>query len=117
MPKKTLGEDKSEVKKLRRQAGFWLKTKRQSAGLTQKDLAKTLQLEYYTFISQIESGHGRVPSALFQPWAQALDIPAETFAQKMLEFYDPHTFVALGFHSNDPLVQAIAGGHNEVSTA
>ena len=92
------------MKRLRRRAGQWLKSKRNAVDLTQKDLAKELGLEYYTFISQIESGHGRVPSSLYERWAAGLQIPGPDFARKMLEFYDPHAFQALGFESAEPLV-------------
>ena len=94
-------------KQLRRQAGKWLKTRRKQAELTQKDLAKQLNLEYYTFISQIESGHGRVPSSLYRQWAQALGLASPEFALKMIEFYDPHTFEALGYETTEPLAAAL----------
>ena len=102
------GDQSSDaMKRLRRRAGQWLKDRRNGVKLTQKDLAKALGLEYYTFVSQIESGHGRVPSSLYQDWAASLQIPGPEFARKMLEFYDPHAFRALGFTSTDPLVQEV----------
>ena len=95
------------IKRLRRRAGAWLKTQRNAVGLTQKDLAKELGLEYYTFVSQIESGHGRVPSNLYESWAACLKMPAPEFAQKMLEFYDPYAFRALGFDVTESLAQDV----------
>ncbi len=86
---------------MRRKAGYWLKKKRQAAALTQKDLANRLGLDYYTFISQIESGHARVPSSLFLAWAEALTVDGPEFARTMLEFYDPHAYQALGFESTE----------------
>ena len=50
-----------EAKKLRRQAGTWLKELRGRAGLSQIELAERLGLKYYTFVSQVENGFGRVP--------------------------------------------------------
>lgn len=51
----------SEAQKLRQEAGRWLKQMRESQNLSQRELARRLELDYYTFISQIESGRGRVP--------------------------------------------------------
>jgi len=96
-----MGQSPDQAKALRKKAGKWLKIKRQAAALTQKDLAKKLGLDYYTFISQIESGHARVPSSLFPSWAQALGVEGPEFARKMLEFYDPHAYQALGFEVTD----------------
>ena len=90
-----------EARRLRKQAGQWLKSKRIAAGLTQKELASRVDLEYYTFVSQIEGGQGRVPSNLYPVWAQTLGLDVREFAKKMLEFYDPHTHQALGFASTE----------------
>ena len=49
------------TKTLRREAGRWLKTAREAAGLTQAELAEKTGLRYYTFVSQVENGLGRVP--------------------------------------------------------
>jgi DNA-binding XRE family transcriptional regulator len=46
---------------LRKRAGAYLKGLRNEQKLTQTDLAKRLGLEYYTFISQVETGLVRVP--------------------------------------------------------
>ena len=60
-------------KALRRQAGQWLKMLRENAGMTQAELAERVGLRYYTFISQVESGLGRVPIEMQAAWAAALD--------------------------------------------
>lgn len=86
-----------EARRLRKLAGQWLRSKRTAAGLTQKELANRVGLEYYTFVSQIEGGQGRVPSNLYPVWARTLGLDLKDFAKKMLEFYDPHTHHALGF--------------------
>ncbi len=95
------GQKPDQAKDLRRKAGHWLKKKRQAAALTQKDLAGKLNLDYYTFISQIESGHARVPSSLFPSWAEAVGVDGPAFARKMIEFYDPHAYLALGFEPTE----------------
>ena len=62
------------AKQLRKEAGMWLKELRQQAGLSQIELAARLQLKYYTFISQIETGYGRVPTEAMEAWAKALGV-------------------------------------------
>ena len=42
--------------------GTWLKELRARAGLSQIELAGILGFKYYTFISQVENGFGRVPT-------------------------------------------------------
>ena len=62
----------SEAKQLRKQAGGWLKELRAAAGLSQIQLAQILGFKYYTFISQVENGFGRVPTESMEAWARAL---------------------------------------------
>jgi transcriptional regulator with XRE-family HTH domain len=78
-----------EAKELRRQAGAWLKELRSAAGLSQLELARRLDFKYYTFVSQIENGFGRVPTECMEAWAQALGVPPTEFARRLLSFYDP----------------------------
>jgi transcriptional regulator with XRE-family HTH domain len=73
----------------RRRAGAWLKELRAQAGLSQVELAQQLGLKYYTFVSQVENGFGRVPTDSMEGWARALGIPASDFARQLLSFYDP----------------------------
>jgi transcriptional regulator with XRE-family HTH domain len=78
-----------EAKELRREAGNWLKEHRKAAGLSQMDLAQSLGLKYYTFVSQVENGFGRVPTESMEAWARALDVNPAQFARKLLSYYDP----------------------------
>jgi transcriptional regulator with XRE-family HTH domain len=78
-----------ETKKLRREAGTWLKELRAKAGLSQIELAEKLGLKYYTFISQVENGFGRVPTDSMEAWALALGTDPSAFARQLLSFYDP----------------------------
>jgi hypothetical protein len=48
--------------------------------------------EYYTLISQLETGRGRVASDQYLVWSEALDVPHEEFVRAMLRFYDPVTY-------------------------
>ena len=81
-----------EARLLRKQAGAWLKELRSNAGLSQVELAERLGLKYYTFISQVENGFGRVPTDAMEGWAQALDVPPPEFARKLLSSYDPELY-------------------------
>lgn len=87
-----LGRTSEEAKQLRKQAGEWLKSLRAKAGLSQVDLAQRLGLKYYTFVSQVENGFGRVPTESMEGWAQALGVDPSEFAQVLLSFYDPELY-------------------------
>ena len=65
---------------MRKEAGAWLKSLRAAVGLSQIELAQRLGLRYYTFVSQVESGVGRV---------LALEQPPADFARRLLTYYDP----------------------------
>ena len=84
-----------ETAHLKLQAGSWLKEQRQKAGLSQMDLANKLGFKYYTFISQIENGYGRVPSQSMADWARALGLRPERFARTLLGYYDPALYRVL----------------------
>ena len=62
-----------ETKRLRKQAGTWLKELRARAGLSQIELAEILGFKYYTFISQL----GADP---------------RPFARELLSYYDPELY-------------------------
>lgn len=75
-----------EAKELRKRAGAWLKELRSRAGLSQVQLAERLGLKYYTFVSQVENGFGRVPTESMEV---ALGIEPASFARRLLSYYDP----------------------------
>jgi transcriptional regulator with XRE-family HTH domain len=87
-----LARSTPEAKQLRKEAGAWLKSLRTAAKLSQLELATRLGLRYYTFVSQIENGFGRVPSDLMEKWARAVGVPPAEFAKRLLRFYDPHAY-------------------------
>jgi transcriptional regulator with XRE-family HTH domain len=82
----------SGVLELRQQAGRWLKELREARGLSQRNLADRVGADYYTFISQLESGRGRIPPDRYTAWADALDVAPKTFVQTLLRYYDPVTY-------------------------
>lgn len=81
-----------EAKQQRKLAGGWLKELRAAAGLSQIQLAERLGLKYYTFVSQVENGFGRVPTESMETWALALGIDPAEFARQLLSFYDPELY-------------------------
>jgi transcriptional regulator with XRE-family HTH domain len=106
----------AEVVELRREAGRWLKDLREKAGLSQREMADRVGAEYYTFISQIEAGRGRIPPDRYAAWADALSIDPRIFVRTLLRYYDPVTYKILfqdeghsgepGELSSDPLLSA-----------
>ena len=85
----------SETVELRKEAGRWLKDRREARGLSQRQLAEMVGVDYYTFISQLETGRGRIPPDKFRTWAQALGMDARDFVLALLPFYDPTTYSIL----------------------
>ncbi|MDB5455014.1 MAG: HipB-family transcriptional regulator [Caulobacter sp.] len=80
------------TKGLRRQAGRWLKATREMAGLTQAELAEKIGLRYYTFVSQVENGLGRVPIETQAAWAEAIGLDPGDFARILLRYYEPELY-------------------------
>ena len=81
-----------DVHKLRREAGKWLKELREKRNLTQRELAELVGIDYYTFISQLEVGRGRIPPDRYERWAKALDIEPAEFVKNLMRYYDPETY-------------------------
>ena len=80
-----------QVHELRREAGFWLKELRERRGMSQRQLASKLGAEYYTFISQLETGRGRIPPDRYREWADALGVEPAEFVKTLMQYYDPVT--------------------------
>ena len=79
------------VVRLRRDGGKWLKELREQRGLSQKELAKLVNVQFNTFISQLENGRGRIPPERYELWAVALGIAPYDFVERVMSFYDPMT--------------------------
>jgi transcriptional regulator with XRE-family HTH domain len=84
-----------EVHELRRMAGMWLKQLREKRGLSQRAFANLVGAEYYTFISQLETGRGRIPPDRYHDWAEALGVPVADFVRTLMQYYDPVTYKIL----------------------
>jgi transcriptional regulator with XRE-family HTH domain len=80
-----------EIRELRCMGGRWLKELREKRGLSQRGLAALVGAEYYTFISQLETGRGRIPPDHYLEWAAALDVPPAEFVREIMRYYDPVT--------------------------
>lgn len=95
-----------EVQEFRRNGGEWLRDLRQKRNLSQRQLAQKVSVDYYTFISQLENGRGRIPPDRYQDWADALGVPVSSFVFNIMRFYDPVTFELLfgknGELANEP---------------
>jgi DNA-binding XRE family transcriptional regulator len=79
----------ADAKERRKRAGTWLKDLRQRAGLSQIELADRLGFKYYTFVSQIENGFGRVPTESMEAWAKNLGADPAKFTRELLSYYEP----------------------------
>ena len=77
---------------LRKRAGAWLRARRIELGLSQRELAVRVNMEYYTFISQIEAGRGRIPAERMRDWSVALEMDPREFAITLMKYYDPFTY-------------------------
>ena len=86
------GQSPDEVARLRQEAGAWLKGLREATGLSQRQFAGRLGFEYYTFISQIEAGRGRIPPDRYELWAETLGLSPAYFVRELMRYYDPHTY-------------------------
>ncbi|MFG6661359.1 helix-turn-helix domain-containing protein [Sulfitobacter sp. 915] len=85
----------SRDKEPRAELGIWLRALREARGLSQRQLADMLSLDYYTFISQLETGRGKIPSARYRDWAEALAQDPRDFMKTLLSYYEPEAYSML----------------------
>ncbi len=84
--------DDPTTQQLRREGGLWLKELREKAGHTQRSFAAIVAADYYTFISQIENGRGRVPPEKYTLWARTLGLEPREFLRGLMRYYDPISY-------------------------
>jgi transcriptional regulator with XRE-family HTH domain len=77
---------------LKKQGGQWLKELRETAGHTQRSFAVAVGVDYYTFISQIETGRGTVPKERYATWAKHLNMEPKEFLRQYMRFFDPISY-------------------------
>ena len=82
----------SRDKEPRAELGVWLRALREASGLSQRQLANQLSLDYYTFISQLENGRGKIPSTRYRDWAHALAQNPKAFMTTLLTYYEPEAY-------------------------
>lgn len=80
---------------LKKEAGKYVKTLREAAGLTQQELARLAGMDYYTTISQIERGVTRIPPDKVRAFAEAFKVPRAQFQMRLLSYYDPFAWLEL----------------------
>ncbi len=106
-------QDSADIQRLRQECGAWLRSLRERAGLSQRALALTVGIDYYSFISQIETGKGRIPTHQIKDWAVALKVSPRDFARNLLRFYDPTNYDLLfGGDDSEAVEQPEANDEN-----
>ncbi|NBN63778.1 helix-turn-helix domain-containing protein [Microvirga tunisiensis] len=90
-----LADQENNAVQLRKAAGEWLKSMREARGLSQTELAELVGVDYYSFVSQIENGRGRIPAGRFAKWADALGMKRKDFVYHILRYYEPVVFELL----------------------
>lgn len=76
-------------------AGLWLKTLRETRGLSQSELAAALGEPHYTLISQLETGRRSIPTYHIMNLSEALGVDPSDFARTLLCHQDPFTHACL----------------------
>ena len=89
------GKDGEKAKQNRILAGKRIRQYRNSAGLTQMEFAKRVNQNYYSFISQVETGFAKIQYCDIGLWAEALGVSTPVFAADILSFYEPELSDAL----------------------
>jgi len=77
------------IRPLHNQSGAWLCELREKRGLSQRELAQRVGAEFYTFISQLEAGLGRIPQDRYLVWADALGVEPREFVRTLTSYYGP----------------------------
>ncbi len=88
-------ENSESARERRKEAGSYVKSLRVSRDMTQRELSMKLNLDYYTFVSQVEAGAARVPPESILQWAKALGVDGSEFSKKLFALYDPYMYEAV----------------------
>lgn len=89
----------------RAQIGSLIKGLRENARLTQNEFAKLVGQEYFTMISQVETGRVRVPPADTELWARVLGVDPQAFAKECVRHYEvDEYFKAIYGKDTKPLI-------------
>ncbi|MFC5039070.1 helix-turn-helix domain-containing protein [Tianweitania sediminis] len=71
---------------------MYLKELREAIGLSQREIASLAGFEYYTFVSQIETGAAKLPPAQMKRYAEIVKASPREFAITLLRHYEPHHY-------------------------
>src|SRR5262245_48738586 len=74
-------------------SGAWLCELRKKHGLSQRELARRVGAEFYTVISQLEAGLGRIPPDRYLVWADALGVEPREFVRTVASYYEQYDIV------------------------
>lgn len=85
---------------MRKRFGSWLKEARETAGLTQLDVATILDYAYHTTVSQIERGVSALPTAEIGLYAEAIRVNPKKLAETYLYFLEPFLYASI--YGKDP---------------
>lgn len=77
---------------LRAEAGRYLRSLREAAGLTQAQCASAMGLAHYTYMSQIEGGLTKFPPARVSAFAKAVGVSEREIAMNLLRCYNPDIY-------------------------
>lgn len=102
MPRNGSNLTHPDAARLRKEAGIYLRRLRETAKLTQQEVAQRVGFDYYTMISQVELGKSRVPPDRMQRWAIAVGADPREFAKRLLRYYDPYCWQLI--FGSQPLV-------------
>jgi transcriptional regulator with XRE-family HTH domain len=76
----------------RRRGGDWLMGLRETAGLSQRQLAGQVG-ESFAAIARLEAGGGDdIPPCEYRAWADALGVTSKAFVREVMRYYEPATF-------------------------
>lgn len=75
--------------------GERIASQRKTLGMTQRELAIKLNLPYYNFIGQLETGMATVPANLWRKLATVLMMDPIDFCLECLKVTQPDTYEAL----------------------
>ena len=76
----------------RQEFGQTVKSLREAAGLTQNQFAKLVGQDYFTMISQVETGRVRIPPNDTHLWARILGVDVQAFAKECVRHYETEEY-------------------------
>lgn len=80
---------------LRQRFGEWLKSRRETAGITQLELSQALGHSYVSMVSQVERGRSVIPAQDLAQWAKAIRVKPKELATKYLYWCHPEVSALL----------------------